>query len=163
EGGGGGLGTGFGAGTGIAKAGVWNLHASGREFVYVVDFSGSITAAVDDLKRELKRSVGSLAPTQSFNVIIFFSEPQQNSDKFINESFAPALVAGDSDNKRKFFQWLDRKTPHGRTEPVPAMKRALAFKPDAVFFFSDGYFDEKYVDEMTKANEGKKTSINCLL
>jgi hypothetical protein len=163
EGGGGGLGSGFGAGTNIGKAGVWNLHASGREFVYVVDFSGSITAAVDDLKRELKRSIGSLQPTQSFNVVIFFSEPQQNSDRFVNESFAAALVAADTDNKRKFFQWLERKTPRGRTEPVPAMKRALAAKPDAIFFFSDGYFEEKYVEDITRANEGRKTSINCLL
>lgn len=163
EGGGGGLGSGFGAGTGVGRAGVWNLAAAGRTFAYVVDFSGSITAAADDLKRELKRSVGNLQPAQSFNVVIFYSEPRHPQDRFVTESFAPELQAADPDTKRKFFQWLDSKKPRGQTEPVPAMKRALAMKPDVVFFFSDGYFDESYVDEITRSNQGARTSIHCLL
>lgn len=161
SGGGAGFGQGFGAGAGVGNASVWNLSASGNNFVYVVDFSGSITVTQDDLKRELKRSVGALRPGQMFDTIIFYSitEPK---DRFVTENFDAALVKAEPDTKRKFFNWLERKTPRGQTEPLAALKRALALKPDAVFFFSDGLFDNSVVDDITKANNGA-VAINCLV
>lgn len=159
----GGLGSGFGAGSGLGSAAVWSLSASGNKFAYVVDFSGSIIVAEDDLKRELKRSIGALKPTMEFAVLVFFSRVGPQRDEFVTEAFAPTLIAADADSRRRFFDWLDRKKPMGSTEPLAAMKRALALKPDAVFFFSDGYFDDKVVDEIARANEGRRTQIHCLV
>ncbi|MBI5865979.1 MAG: hypothetical protein HZB38_16040 [Planctomycetes bacterium] len=161
-GGGAGIGSGFGGGQGIGKANVWNLNASGNHFVYVVDFSGSITVVAEDLKRELKRSVGALRAPQTFDVIIFFSDTTADKERFITENFETQLVPADASNKRRFFSWIDRKPPRGQTEPLAAVKRALALKPDAVFFFSDGFFEEKVVQEIAKANPGQKTSIHTL-
>ncbi|MFQ5805642.1 MAG: hypothetical protein ACE5I3_04245 [Phycisphaerae bacterium] len=162
-GGGGGFGRGFGTGSGLGKAGVWNVNASGNTFAYVVDFSGSIIVAVDDLKRELKRSIGKLTSRQLFAVFIFYSTGDQRAEHFKTEAFAPELQIGTPDAKRKFFAWIDRKAPMGSTQPLPAMKRALALKPDAVFFFSDGYFDDKVVAEIAKANKRSCAQIHCLV
>jgi hypothetical protein len=51
----------------------------------------------------------------------------------------------------------------GSTEPLAAVRRALAGKPDAIFFFSDGYFDESVVEEILRANRSVKARIHCLV
>lgn len=162
EGGGGGIGSGFGVGTGIGKAAVWSVDASGSRFAYVVDFSGSIIVAVDELKRELKRSIGTLTASQSFAVYIFYSTGE-GAGQVRTEAFAPKLQPATPEAKRKLFDWLDRKTPRGSTEPLQAMKRALALDPDAVFFFSDGYFEDKVVDQVALANRDVHAQIHCLV
>jgi hypothetical protein len=161
-GGGGGIGPGFGTGSGIGRAGVWNLRASGNTFAYVVDFSGSIIVAVDELKRELKRSIGKLTATQLFAVYIFYSVGDEPHD-FRTEAFSPRLRPATPDAKREFFSWIDRKQPRGRTEPLQAMRRALALDPDAVFFFSDGMFADKVVEQVAKTNATARAQIHCLV
>lgn len=161
-GGGGGVGPGFGTGSGIGRAGVWNLRASGNTFAYVVDFSGSIIVAVDELKRELKRSIGKLTSEQFFAVYIFYSVGDE-SHQFRTEAFAPRLLKATPDTKREFFAWIARKQPRGRTRPLVAMRRALALNPDAVFFFSDGMFADQVVTKVTKANSTVGAQIHCLV
>ncbi len=142
-------------------AGVWDLRVSGSSFVYVVDFSGSIINAADDLKRELKRSVGQLKPKQTFNVLIFYG--RVGAAQLITEGFAETLVPATADAKTRFFAWLDSKKPNGSTEPLPALKRAAALKPEVIFFFSDGLFEEKVVEETTRANRGAGARLHCLV
>jgi len=160
EAGSGGFGSGLGGGGArIGRAGIWNLTIRANKIAYVVDFSGSILVAKDDLKRELKRSVGRLKPSQSFNVIIFYEE----YDKVKTDSFKSKLEPAIEDIRREFFQWIDRKAPKGGTEPLQAMKRAIALSPEAIFFFSDGYFDDSVVAEITRANRGARARIYCLV
>jgi hypothetical protein len=158
----GGFGGGFGTGS-LGTAGIWNLTVRANRLVYVVDFSGSIIVAVDDLKHELKRSIGRLKPSQSFNVIIFFSTGGGVDERITTESFQPQLVPATRATRRAFFTWIDRKAPRGMTEPLQAIRRALALKPQAVFFFSDGYFENDLVGEITDANRDVRASIHCLV
>ena len=51
----------------------------------------------------------------------------------------------------------------GETEPLQAIQRALALQPEAIFFFSDGYFDDAIVDEIARANRPSQTRIFCLV
>lgn len=159
EGGGGGSGPGFGSRPGFGKADVWSLSAAGNSFVYVVDYSGSIIVAVDELKRELKRSVGALAASQSFNVILFY----ERRNKIVTESMSSNLLAATPENKRSFFEWIDKHAPEGSTEPLAAIRRAISASPDAIFFFSDGYFDDSVVRDTGQALKGKKTQIHTLV
>jgi len=159
----GGFGSGFGGGARIGRAGIWNLNIHTNKVVYVVDFSGSIIVAVDVLKRALKRSIGRLKPTQYFNVIVFYSSGGGQDERVRTESFKPQLEPADEVNRREFFRWIDRKAPEGRTEPLAAIRRALALEPDAVFFFSDGYFDDSLVSRITRANADQRTRIYCLV
>lgn len=163
EAGAGGFGAGFGAGAHGGQVGLWDLRVRAQRVAYVVDFSGSIIVAVDDLKRELKRSIGRLRPSQSFNVILFYSTGGGQDEKIRTESFRPKLEPADDAVRREFFTWLDRKAPMGVTEPLTAMKRALALEPDVVFFFSDGYFDDRLVGEIERANRGARTRIYGLV
>ncbi|MFO0840230.1 MAG: hypothetical protein U1D55_17110 [Phycisphaerae bacterium] len=160
EGGGAGLGAGLGADRTFG-AGVWDLRVSGNSFAYVVDFSGSIVNAVDDLKRELKRSIGSLKPKQTFNVTVFYG--RVGAQQLVTESFADSLQSASAENKANLFRWLDAKKPSGSTEPLAAMKRSLALRPEVVFFFSDGLFDEMIVDEITRGNRSSGCRIHCLV
>ncbi len=157
---GGGLG---GGGPRIGLAGVWDLSVQANRIVYVVDFSGSIIVAVDELKRELKRSIGRLKPSQQFNVVIFYSTGGGRDERVRTESFKPGLQPADEATRREFFAWIDQKAPRGGTEPLPAVQRALAMNPDAVFFFSDGYFDESVVGEISRANRVARARIHCLV
>lgn len=163
RGGGGGRGTGFGSGTGVPDARVFNLAAAGSKFAYVVDFSGSIIVAVDDLKRELRRSIGELRAQHQFNVVIFYSAHGDQGEVFKTETFSGALIEASPENKRRFFGWIAGRNPVGSTEPLAAVKRALSLKPDAVFLFSDGYFDDSVVGEIAEANSSVKAQIHCLV
>ncbi|MBU0639629.1 MAG: hypothetical protein KKB50_12245 [Planctomycetes bacterium] len=163
EAGSGGFGSGFGSRQRIGHAGVWNLRVAANKIAYVIDFSGSIIVAVDDLKRELKRSIGRLKPSQAFEVTIFYSTGTADRERFKTESFGSQLQPAQTEVKRRFFEWIDHKPPMGRTEPVQAIKRAIQLDPDVIFFFSDGYFDDAYVDEITRANRAARAKIHCLV
>lgn len=160
----GGLGGGLGGGgPRIGQAGVWDLSVRANRIAYVIDFSGSIIVVVDDLKRELKRSIGRLKPSQSFNVIIFYSSGPGKEERGQTESFRAQLEPADEQTRREFFAWIDRKAPQGETFPLQAMQRALALDPEVVFFFSDGYFEDRIVDEINRANNRARARIYCLV
>ena len=159
----GGLGSGLGGRGRQGQAGIWNVRVRADKVVYVVDFSGSIIVAVDELRRELKRSIGRLAPAQSFNVIVFYSESTGGRERYQSEAFSPQLRPATEDARREVFDWLERKSPNGRTEPLQSMKRALALGPQVVFFFSDGYFEDSVVEEITHANRAAQAKIVCLV
>lgn len=156
-------GGGVGAGATPGQAGIWNLRVRANRIVYVVDFSGSIIVAVDELKRELKRSISRLQSDQDFNVVIFYSTGAGPDEQVRTEAFRPQLEPADEPTRRAFFEWIDRKQPRGATEPLQAMRRALALAPDAVFFFSDGYFEDSLVEALTEANRETRASIHCLV
>ena len=161
--GGEGLGAGLGTGAGLGQVGLWDIKAGGNKIVYVVDFSGSITPVADDLRRELKRSIGALQSSQTFEVVLFFSNA---ASRYATESFAAKLTPAEVDNKRKFFDWIQRHSPNGATNPMPAILRALALKPEVLFLISDGGFDDppqKVLDDIRNANRVAKAKINCLV
>lgn len=161
---GGGANFGEGFGTSDGFAGVWQLRARGNLFVYVIDFSGSIIPVENALRRELKRSIGQLKPHQSFNVILFYGGLDRSSrrTRSIAHSFTPKLQKASAGAKRKFFNWIEARRPQGASDPLPAIRRALAMRPDAIFVFSDGLFDdpqsEQQIDEANLAG----TQIHCL-
>ncbi len=158
EAGTGGFGSGFGGRPTMPTAGVWNLNVAANRVVYVVDFSGSIITVVEDLKRELKRSVGRLNRSQSFNVILFYGKGRS-----FTESFQADLTPATGDAKQRFISWIDERGPEGGTNPLPAVERALRQSPEAIFFFSDGLFDEELVDRITAANRRTEAQFVCLL
>lgn len=159
-------GLGHGAATGgtrLGQAAVWNLNAPANSVVYVIDFSGSIIVAVDDLKRELKRSIARLKPNQSFNVVLFYSEGTGQLERLKTESFSPRMQPATRAAREAFFQWLSTKAPQGSTEPLAATKRALSWSPDVIFFFSDGYFDDQVIQQITRANQTVQSQFYCLV
>lgn len=152
----------FGAGTGdgrsLGRARMWGVSVRANKVCYVIDFSGSMIVVKDQLVRELKRSVGGLKAPQSFNVFVFYERRGQ----YVTEGFSSTLEVSSPATNRRFFEWIDQKAPMGPTEPLGAVRRALALRPDAVFFFSDGEFEDSVVGQIADANRATKASISCL-
>jgi hypothetical protein len=163
EAGSGGFGSGFGAGgrAGGGRVGMWGSDIIANKIAYVIDFSGSIIVAQEDLVRELKRSVGQLRPPQAFNVFIFY---ESSGGRVVTENFAQGgLVIAKDDTKAAFNRWIETKQPQGATEPLQAIREALKAEPEVVFFLSDGFFDEKIVDEITRGNRRVGAKFMCMV
>jgi hypothetical protein len=165
ETGAGGLGAGGLGGGGLAgMAGMWGLRFPTNRIVYVVDFSGSVTAVVDQIRRELKRSIAGLKPTQEFNVIIFFTTGGGQDEKIRTEAFqSESLAAATPENRRRFAEWIDRWAPMGYTKPVEALRRAIALQPDVILFHSDGNFEDREAQQINDLNRATRIKIFSLV
>jgi Mg-chelatase subunit ChlD len=138
------------------QASFFGIRARGQLFVYVVDCSGSM---VDDdrLARatiELRRSVFALQTPQRFEVIFY-------NEESIPMPGGPRPRPADPQTKNQLLYWLRLIEPDGGTDPRPALKQALAMRPDAVFLLSDGLFPEGTADMVTKLNT-RKIPIHCV-
>jgi hypothetical protein len=125
------------------------------KIVYVVDRSGSMSDSLDYVKMELKRSLGELGPDKQFNIIFFSSGPAL-------EMPARRLVTATEASKRQAYAFIDEVVAHGETDPSEAFQRAFAVKPDVIFFLTDGEFDKSIVDQVNRANAGKKVVVNTI-
>ena len=110
--------------------------------IFVIDRSGSMMQDMSPLRYELKKAVRMLKPEQRFALVLFTSgEPRE---------FVPGrLVPADTANKDQFFEYADTIDAGGRTDPIPALKRAFALAKSApksqytaVCLLSDGVFPD---------------------
>jgi hypothetical protein len=138
------------------------VSSPATEIIYVADFSGSIIVAVDDLRRELKRQIDGLDPTEFFNVVVTYGDPTDRKGA-VTKAFRPRPELATKEAQRGFCRWIDEQAPRGSTEPVVAMTYALSFKPDRIVLFSDGYFEDEAVDKINRANRGGATQIDCVV
>ncbi len=125
---------------GAAKRGVtefFGLRAEAETFVYVVDRSGSMNAATEFAvaKREVIDSVNSLGPKQRFQILFFDDTVKPMTERGRMRGgyyFANGL------NKTLAENFVTSVVNGGGTEPLAALTEALAMKPDAIFFLTDG-------------------------
>ncbi|MBI4717111.1 MAG: VWA domain-containing protein [Planctomycetes bacterium] len=147
--GGGGIGGGAGRaeffGLGGAVKGVSGI-------VYVVDRSGSMTDTFQKVREELRRSISALRRSQKFHVIFFNAgDPLENPPK--------KLVSAIDAQKKAFFEFLDAVMPEGSTHPERSMRRALALKPDLIYFLSDGGVDRGLLAKLDEWNRDRAVRI----
>jgi hypothetical protein len=103
-----------------------------RRIVYVIDASGSMIRSLPIVLEELARSLEALRPPQEFGVIFF----QRNEAVVVPP--ASHLVAATGEAKVKALEWISRNViPSGRSNPLAAIERALALRPDVVFMLSE--------------------------
>jgi Mg-chelatase subunit ChlD len=129
------------------QASFFGIRAQGQLFVYVVDCSGSMS---DDDRfpratMELRRSVFALQPPQQFEVIFY-------NDESIPMPGGPTPRPADQRAKSLLLSWLRLIEPDSGTDPRPALRQALALKPDAVFLLSDGAYPEGTADAVARLN-----------
>jgi hypothetical protein len=108
-----------------------------RDVVYVVDASGSMVSAMPMVRAMLERSVRRLAPTQRFQIVFFQNaahvaapHPQDRSARQFR------LIRATHDNIDAALDWARRVEAGGRSDPVPALRFAFGFDPDAIFVLS---------------------------
>ncbi len=160
--GGPGLGTG-GAGGGAAS--FFGIEARGTRFAYICDISGSMDAGVgvgsikriDILKTELTKSLEALLENAYFMVTLFSTDTKALGGRM---EWIQANDAGK--------QWERRTVPliqaEGSTEPVNAFKMVFSLrpKPDAIYFMTDGEFNEEYAGLIARLNAEWRIPIHCV-
>jgi hypothetical protein len=110
--------------------------------IFVIDRSGSMISDLGPLKHELMKTVRQLKPEQRFALVLFTSgEPRE---------FEPGrLVQADEAAKRQFFDYVNALEAAGRTDPMPALRRAFALAKaapktqyTAICLLTDGVFPD---------------------
>ncbi|HYE63133.1 MAG TPA: hypothetical protein VD997_14155 [Phycisphaerales bacterium] len=161
---GGGEGSGLG-GSGGGGANFFGVEAQGSRFAYLVDVSGSMGeplangegTRIETLRKELARSVNGLLENSQVFVIAFSTgaEPINGRSEWIDAS--PA-------GKKKLAPLIVGLQPLGGTNPMPGFEIIYNMKPrpDAIYFMTDGDFNETVVDEVASLNQKLKIPIHCI-
>ena len=118
------------------KVSFFGIEAAGGNVVFVVDKSSSMLGPrMRRAKGELIRAIGEVHGGLKFNVLFF------EDGRFEQMTKANELVSAPRDQKEAAKQFVARVAPGGGTNPLPALKRALAFKDTAmILLLSDGEF-----------------------
>ena len=154
---------------GASFAGLSSSNA--RKIAYVIDASGSMIMHHQIVLDELARSLGNLSPQQSFAVIYFQANNAVETPPV--GRFTPAT----NQNRTAAIEWIKKNVvPAGGTNPLVAIEKALALKPDVIFLLSQditgyGQFEVDLDDLMTLLDKmnpknretGRRlTQINCI-
>jgi Ca-activated chloride channel family protein len=107
-----------------------------REFIYVVDVSGSMNGfPLDTSKKLLRDLLTGMRPVDTFNVLLFAGGSRTLSDRSL-----PAT----EENIRRAMDLIDTQRGGGGTEILPALERALKLPRDenvsrTIVIATDGY------------------------
>jgi len=124
-----------------------------REYVFIVDVSGSMNGfPLDISKKVLRDLIGKLKPTDRFNVILF-----AGASNLMAEQSLPA----NQENIGKAISFIDAQQGGGGTELLPALQKALSLKGTENYartfvILTDGYVNiEKDAFDLVRKNLGK--------
>lgn len=147
--------------TGVTGAGTsfFGVEAEGFRFAYIVDMSGSMEVAGkwERTRQELIASIEELSEGAMFLVVLF------SSDAALLDGRKEWSDATDR-NKRWVRGVLSQIAPSGATHPMPAFMVVLTTRPrpDAIYFMTDGQFDESAVVELQRMNMEMQIPIHCI-
>jgi Ca-activated chloride channel homolog len=112
-----------------------------REYVFIVDVSGSMHGfPLDVTKRLMRDLLGRMRPTDHFNLLLFSGD---------SRLYAPASVPATATQIDAAIAYFDAQEAGGGTELLPAMEQAMAMPPisDAAsrsfVVVTDGYIAEE--------------------
>jgi Ca-activated chloride channel family protein len=124
-----------------------------REYIFIVDVSGSMNGFPLDISKELLRDlIGNLQKNDRFNVLLFAAGSNIMAKKSL-----PAT----EENISKAIHIIERERGGGGTELLPALKRALSLPKTegysrTVVIATDGYVHvEKEAFDLIRNNLGK--------
>lgn len=124
----------------------------GREYIFIVDVSGSMNGFPLDISKTLLRDlIGSLRPTDMFNVMLFAGG---------NTVMSPSSMPATKENINKAVNVIDKQRGGGGTQLLPALKGALDLPraegfSRSVVIATDGYVTvEKEAIELIRNNLG---------
>jgi Ca-activated chloride channel family protein len=108
----------------------------GREYIFIVDVSGSMHGfPLDISKKLLKNLIGNLRPTDKFNVLLFSGGSSVMSEQSVHAT---------SENIQRAVNLIERQQGGGGTELLPAFKSALGLVQSegysrTIVIATDGY------------------------
>ncbi len=144
-------------------------HIPGREYIFVVDVSGSMNGfPLNTTKELLGDLVGNLRPTDAFNVLLFAG---------VSNLMAPNSLPATPGNLSQALSFIDGQQGSGGTDLFSAMNRAMAIPASEGFartlvIVTDGYIHaenavfESIQNNLNRANVfafGIGSSVNRFL
>ena len=111
-----------------------------REYVFVIDVSGSMHGfPLDTAKEVIRNLIGNLKPSDTFNVVLFSGG---------SRVLSPVSVAANSENVARALAVIDREKGGGGTELEAALRTAIrlprsGFVSRSVVVVTDGYIAEE--------------------
>ncbi len=138
---------------GTAGISFFQVPARGQSIVYVLDRSASmgLQQMFARAKRELLESLDRLPPAVCFQVVVY-----NRSAEVLRIGGKTDLVPATPENRREAARLLDALVPEGGTDHAPALRRALALKPDVIYFLTDaGDLKPEQTRALTQANRGR--------
>ncbi len=124
-----------------------------REYIFVVDISGSMHGfPLDTAKALLRELIGGLRPSDSFNVMLF-----SGSNRMLSEHSVPATKP----NIERAIATIEQMRAGGSTEIVPALERIAGLPKNgdvsrSVIVVTDGYVTvEDRVFQLVRKNLGQ--------
>jgi hypothetical protein len=74
------------------------------------------------------------------------------------------MLLATPENKRKAFDLIDKISPTGSTDPIPALDLAFKQGAELIYLLTDGDFPDNKatVDEIHRLNPGKLVRINTI-
>lgn len=146
-----------GGGGGIGpKSPFMGVSGNAMKVLYLCDSSGSMMNKFDTLRMELRKAVDTLKPIQAFDIIFFSEDNYLAMDK--------GLLNAIPETKRKAYDFLDKTSPHGSSDPIPGLRAAFATQPQLIYMLTDGDFpnNAQVIEEIRKLNAAKKVKINTI-
>ena len=124
-----------------------------REYVFIMDVSGSMNGYPIDISKKLMRElITDLRPVDCFNVLLFAGG---------NSLFAERSVPADEANLQRALAFIDKEQGGGGTELLPALRRALSLHGTERYarsfvIASDGYVSvEREAFDLIRKNLNK--------
>ena len=125
-------------------SGVFLYPSRAKCVVYVIDRSGSMHKVFGVVRKELLNSISNLTEEERFHVILFADgDPLEKEPK--------RLTPGIMEHKRAAAELLVRVEAEGKTDPLPALRRAFEVLEGApeevkiIHLLSDGFPDNEAV------------------
>ena len=143
------------AGRGYAKVSVFGVEGTGNKFVYVFDRSSSMEGPpLAAAKRQLIESLQSLESVHQFHIIFFNHADCRRS---IITGGGRRIAFATDRNKQLAANFVGGITADGGTDRFTALKQALAFRPDVIFFLTDAD-DPMSASELADIEQGESPS-----
>jgi hypothetical protein len=140
----------------------FDIRATGSRFVYVVDHSGSMGfyQQLQVAKRELRASLEALDATQQFQILFYNGRYTEMTLR----DRPPSLQWATDINKTLGVQFIGSITPDGGTDHMPALRQALSYQPDHLYFLTDAdqpQLSARDLAEVRRINRNR-TQIHCV-
>jgi hypothetical protein len=143
-------------------AAFFGVAGNAQSLVYVVDASGSLVDTLPYVLTELARSISRLDKQQQFTVLFF-----QGNDLLELPPAGTGLRHATAMNINNAIQWVNPDAGNlfakGRSNPLPAIRKALGYQPDMIFLLTDNLAaqqagsqdDATLLNQITQANTAK--------
>ena len=149
------------SGSGDAQVSVFGVQGTGSKFVYLFDRSSSMEGGpLAAAKRQLVESLASLESVHQFHVIFFNTRTQA----FDITGGGRRIAFATERNKRLAANFVGGITADGGTDRLIALREAIDFAPDVIFFLTDADdpMSPRELADIARANRRAQSAI-CVI